>query len=242
MATNNKLKAYVRYDGDGRVIAGSLILQRFKPKVGNWNEIDANECCNDITTTTTTSTTAPPAFRLMFTNINFAKTLVGNVNNVNNWNTYFDLPTLGTPFTSVQVIGSEVNLRGGADITLKASAFQVAKGAPSYLISVNDQTGVITELQNEIFSNQLLLTTVSLPQSVTISFNCFNTCTSLITILLSSCTDLGSTVGNNQVFSNIIGNTVQLTVPTALMTCNVGNPDGDIQYLQANNTVTITTI
>ena len=46
MATNNKLKAYVRYDGTGRVIAGSLILQRFKPKVGNWQEIDAYECCN----------------------------------------------------------------------------------------------------------------------------------------------------------------------------------------------------
>jgi hypothetical protein len=46
MATNNKLKAYVRYDGTGRVIAGSLILQRFKPKVGNWKEIDAYECCN----------------------------------------------------------------------------------------------------------------------------------------------------------------------------------------------------
>jgi hypothetical protein len=55
MATNNKLKAYVRYDGTGRVIAGSLILQRFKPKVGNWQEINANECC--ITTTTSTSST-----------------------------------------------------------------------------------------------------------------------------------------------------------------------------------------
>jgi len=55
MATNNKLKAYVRYDGTGRVIAGSLILQRNKPKVGNWQEIDANECCNPTTTTTTTA-------------------------------------------------------------------------------------------------------------------------------------------------------------------------------------------
>lgn len=55
MATNNKLKAYVRYDGTGRVIAGSLILQRFKPKVGNWVEIDANECCNPTTTSTTTT-------------------------------------------------------------------------------------------------------------------------------------------------------------------------------------------
>lgn len=57
MANQNKLKAYVRYDGTGRVIAGGPILQRFKPKVGNWVEIDAKECCNDITTTTTTSTT-----------------------------------------------------------------------------------------------------------------------------------------------------------------------------------------
>ena len=54
--SNNRLKAYVRYDGTGRVIAGSLILQRFKPKVGNWQEIDANECCNPTTTTTTSST------------------------------------------------------------------------------------------------------------------------------------------------------------------------------------------
>ena len=57
MANNNKLKAFVRYDGSGRVIAGSLILQRFKPKVGDWVEIDANECCNYVPTTTTTSTT-----------------------------------------------------------------------------------------------------------------------------------------------------------------------------------------
>jgi hypothetical protein len=57
--SNNRLKAYVRYDGTGRVIAGSLILQRFKPKVGNWQEIDANECCNFVpTTTTTTSSTS----------------------------------------------------------------------------------------------------------------------------------------------------------------------------------------
>lgn len=57
--SNNRLKAYVRYDGTGRVIAGSLILQRFKPQVGNWVEIDANECCNYVpTTTTTTSSTS----------------------------------------------------------------------------------------------------------------------------------------------------------------------------------------
>lgn len=58
MANQNKLKAYVRYDGTGRVIAGGPILQRFKPKVGNWVEIDASECCNYVPTTTTTTTQA----------------------------------------------------------------------------------------------------------------------------------------------------------------------------------------
>ena len=56
---NTKLKAYVRFDGTGRVIPGSLILQRFKPKVGNWQEIDATECCGYVPTTTTTTTAAP---------------------------------------------------------------------------------------------------------------------------------------------------------------------------------------
>jgi uncharacterized protein (TIGR02145 family) len=45
----NKLKAYVRFDGSGRIVPGSLILNRFKPKVGNWQETPAYECCNQET-------------------------------------------------------------------------------------------------------------------------------------------------------------------------------------------------
>lgn len=56
MALQNKLKAFVRFDGSGRVIPSSLILQKSKPKVGNWKEINATQCCNDTPTTTTTST------------------------------------------------------------------------------------------------------------------------------------------------------------------------------------------
>lgn len=58
MALQNKLKAFVRFDGSGRVIPSSLILQKSKPKVGNWKEINATQCCNDITSTTTTSSTS----------------------------------------------------------------------------------------------------------------------------------------------------------------------------------------
>lgn len=56
MASNKRiLKAYVRYDGTGRVVPGSLILSRIKPKVGRWTETTAYECCNSTTTTTTWS-------------------------------------------------------------------------------------------------------------------------------------------------------------------------------------------
>jgi len=56
MATSKKdLKAFVRIDGQGRVVAGSLILRQNKPKVGKWREIPAFECCNPTTTTTTSS-------------------------------------------------------------------------------------------------------------------------------------------------------------------------------------------
>ena len=55
--TNRNLKAYVRYDGSGRVVAGSLVLRKNKPKVGRWREIQAYECCNYIPSTTTTTTT-----------------------------------------------------------------------------------------------------------------------------------------------------------------------------------------
>ena len=51
------LKAYVRYDGSGRVISGSLILRKKMPKVGKWQEVPAYECCNTTTTTTTATPT-----------------------------------------------------------------------------------------------------------------------------------------------------------------------------------------
>lgn len=55
MSTNKKdLKGFVRYDGSGRIVAGSLILRRKKPQTGNWKEVPSYECCAPTTTTTTT--------------------------------------------------------------------------------------------------------------------------------------------------------------------------------------------
>jgi hypothetical protein len=61
MANNQKkLKAFVRYDGSGRVVAGSLILRKNKPRVGRWFEIPTYQCCNGDTSTTTSTTTVAP--------------------------------------------------------------------------------------------------------------------------------------------------------------------------------------
>ena len=48
MSNKKDLKAYVRYDGTGRIVPSSLILNRFKPEVGNYKQTDAYECCNPI--------------------------------------------------------------------------------------------------------------------------------------------------------------------------------------------------
>lgn len=58
MSTNKRpLKAYVRFDGSGRVVSSSLILRKDKPKVGKWKEIEGYECCNDVTLTFTPEST-----------------------------------------------------------------------------------------------------------------------------------------------------------------------------------------
>ena len=58
MGSNQNLKAYVRYDGSGRVVAGSLVFRKKKPKNGRWVEIPKNLCCNPNPSSTTTTTTA----------------------------------------------------------------------------------------------------------------------------------------------------------------------------------------
>jgi len=272
-------KAYIRYDGNGRVIPGALLLNRFKPTGGGkWHEIPAYECCNPVTTL---------ALRLLFDDI--ANVPVADATSVADWNTFFDLPTNGSPFTSVVIVGNEVQLIGGSGITLRDYLFDY--DGNTHLLEINDDAQSIvaigtwcfggwdfaacnnltslvlpalltiqesgiqdtTALINvyapllqtigmSVFYNCPSLINVNFPSLLSIGDSCFFNCTSLTTISIPSCTALGSTTGNDGVFNSISGNTITLTVPSALMTCNSGNPDGDIQYLQANNTVTVITV
>ena len=62
MSNKRILKAYERYDYNGRVVSGSLLLRDRIPKNGKWRELTGYECCNDITTTSTTTTPSPSLF------------------------------------------------------------------------------------------------------------------------------------------------------------------------------------
>lgn len=46
MTNKRDLKAYSRFDGTGRIVPGSTVLRRNKPKNGNWIEVQAYECCD----------------------------------------------------------------------------------------------------------------------------------------------------------------------------------------------------
>jgi hypothetical protein len=240
---------------------------------------------------------------------------VGDSSNVDDWNTFFGLPTNGNPFTSVEVVGNEVRLIGGSNITLKNSLFGSLERAFS-LLEFNDEGSIVTG-EDDVFGAEIngcpnltyvnlpqlttagyafffscfnlvtinvpslitagnscftfcsLLTTINAPLLTTAGFQCFTGCTSLTTIDLPSltaagdvcfafctslttlnlplCTALGSgtfvglsSAADNGVFGDIVGNTITATFNSALATNNGGLPDGDIQYLQSNNTVTIT--
>jgi len=238
----------------------------------------------------------PPAFRLLFDDITNANLLVGDAANVSDWNTFFDLPTNGGPFTSVVISGNEVQLSGGSNINVKAGLFfdqitydyqallsvidnlgciiSVGEAAfscctrlttislpectilnnayislgygifeyDSYLYSVNlPKVTTITSDGNSCFGTCTNLTSISLPSCVNIGTLTFSYCTNLTNVQLPVCTNLGGTVGDDYVFNTISGNTISLTIPASRMTCDGGDPDGDIVYLQNNNTVTIVT-
>jgi hypothetical protein len=280
-----------------------------------------------------------------FNDIENADILVGDSSNVEDWNTFFDLPGWSTPFTMVSIVGNTVILEGGENIIILQNFIyndnivsiidqgcicyieyfcfsscnslayvslpqltnageycfqgcdsltdiilpQLVTAGDACFIDCDSLTDVslpaltttgascfaycnsLTDISlpqlvtagSSCFYQCTALTDVSLPELVTADDTCFQQCTSLVdislpqlttagnqffayctaltTINLPLCTNLGGTPENNSVFFNISKNTISLTIPTALMTCNGGQPDGDIQILQANNTVTIIT-
>lgn len=174
---------------------------------------------------------------MVFDNISNADLLVGDAANVTDWNTFFDLPTYGIPFTSVVVTGNSVELIGGSNVVIKESLFQDNIN----LLSIND-TGVVVEILASAFNGCSSAETFNLPMAQSLGERSFEGVDAVTSINISNVVNLGPNVSDNLVFVNTEGATITLTIPSALMTCDEGYPDGDIVYLQSFNTVTIVTV
>jgi Leucine-rich repeat (LRR) protein len=184
---------------------------------------------------TTTTTTLPQGLILTFDDIANANLLVGDSSDVNDWNTFFQLPYNGDVFDSVHISGNNINLLGGGNRVFVTSVFI---GSTNGLLGVYDSLPTISGLGNSCFSGSMIKS-VYAPLCTYIGFECFSECYDLTSIYIPSCDDLGGSVLSTNVFAGIIGNSISLTIPTTLMTCNSGQPDEDIQYLIDNNTMTI---
>jgi len=76
--SDNKLKAYVRYDGQKKIVPGSLILRQDKPTVGNFVEImPVNLCCG--VTPTSTCDASNLNLETLLTNMNICYEQVTNL-------------------------------------------------------------------------------------------------------------------------------------------------------------------
>lgn len=178
----------------------------------------------------------------------YPSSIVADPTNVNNWNTFFDLPVNGRPITSVSVDGNIIKLYGGKNITIKNSLF-----AGSDLIAISDLSWNIIIAEAFSFSNASNLTTIYLPNLISAGQDCFGNCTSVTTIDLPNCTTigdgcfyfqfalttinlpkcvvLGSTLADNSVFGSN-SSVTSATFNVALQNVDgFGNPDGDISYL-----------
>lgn len=97
------------------------------------------------------------------------------------------------------------------------------------------------------FNNMYSCTGFNLPKVQDIGHNCFQDDIYATFYYMPKCTNLGGSTGDDGVWTNITNrpNPITVTIPVALMTCDSGNPDGDIVWftdVAQGNTVNIVTV
>ena len=141
MAIQRNLKAFVRFDGSGRVVAGSLILRKQKPKVGKWQEIQGYECCNGATLTTTVATTITNFQVQLFCGGSLTETLISGQNS----SSVADLVSkLNATYSLLGVFSTT----GGTNLTLVMTGSQVQaicpNSAPTFTVTAVPTTTTTT--------------------------------------------------------------------------------------------------
>jgi len=147
------------------------------------------------------------------------------VQSLNDWNTQ-----LAGNYTAVSVIGNDVILTGGSGVDIPASAL-----IDSNLVQVTDD-GSVNSMGDNCLAGGSIANLV-LSAAVSVGNGLLGNCP-LSNIELPACTALGSTSGNDGIFTGISGQSISAIFNIALATNNAGQPDGDILDLYANNDVT----
>jgi hypothetical protein len=121
---------------------------------------------------------------------------VANPATVAQWNTWFGLPTNGTPFTSVKVVGNTVQLKGGAGITLKDYLFG-DDACGEHLIKIIDN-GCVVVINEGVFSDFNIgagchnLTTAQFPSVITLGYAAFADCEALVNVTFTLVETIGA--------------------------------------------------
>ena len=146
------------------------------------------------------------------------------VQSLNDWNTQ-----LAGNYTAVSVIGNDVILTGGSGVDIPASAL-----IDTNLVQVTDDGSVNSMGDNCLAGGSIA--NLALSAAVSVGNGLLGNCP-LSNIKLPACTALGSTSGNDGIFTGISGQSISAIFNIALATNNAGQPDGDILDLYANNDV-----
>lgn len=181
------------------------------------------------------SNTPPPTIGnlvMTFSDFNSLPSGITDVTDLGQWNATFI-----SNYTSINIAGYRISLIGGSGVILPEALF-----LDNESILMADDSGSVIEAHESSFENSINLQNLTLPECVFIGAYALGSCTAMATCYLPKCTNLGGTVGNDSVFNAITGSTITLTIPTSLMTCDGGNPDGDIATLDGTNSVTIVTV
>lgn len=143
-------------------------------------EIDVPPPTSTTTTTTTIATYTLTVNNgrivgrpLILTWQDIGTTPVDDPYSLSDWNTFFDLPNYGNPFTDIIVIGNSVYLIGGSNITIKAGLFsdgvypnfESPQELNGFLINIEDRADCVVRIEEYAFAYSFgsLLTTVILP-------------------------------------------------------------------------------
>lgn len=122
-----------------------------------------------------------PSLTMVFNDDVEVLALVADASSVDDWNTFFNLPTNGTPFTSVSsTLGNtRIVLRGGENIAVDYGKFATSTSILSFV-----DTGCVTSILEDAFKEAFAIHTIRCSLVDTIETSVFHDCTSLTELYL----------------------------------------------------------